>query len=398
MWGAETGHIHAEGVTVGAGTVTLPASDSSSGSYAFQCDAGAGNAAAWFRPTTDWTGATSRFYYLSFRFKCSGLPATTSEIAQLHIVGGGNLCNVVLTSGGKLQLWDGARSGQIGSNSTATIVADSTTYYTVQVSVKTAAGANDAAELRLDGVSVASTTTGNFSDSAPGRFQVGWLQTAPGANKKIWIDDIMVNDDQGSDNASWPDVTEKVVLLLPASDVSISGWRDTISTTDLWECINNLPPDGVSSGNDTNGGQQITSPSTGPDTYTGATTTYTAAGIGVSDTITAIMPVAEAGNSSTTGTDTAAFGLVSNPNVGVATGLSVDIATNTYPTGWNRLVGTIAEGTTANGVTRGTGANLSITKEISTTRRVKSCFMGVYVSYVPAVGGGSAIRYRAIIG
>lgn len=378
FFGGETAHEHAEGVTLAGTTLAFDTAVKRSGTHSYRFTSSAANTVFWA-----FTGATARRYWAQayiYLPAASGLPGGNSRILAFQTAAAGALCSVNLTTGGKLQLLNQAGT-QIGSDSAATLVAD--TWYRVALGVEIAAGANDFAELQLDGVSVASTTTGAFSDTAPGRLYWGWLDD-PGTSEVLHVDDIVLNDDQGSVHNDWPG-QDKVVLLLPISDNTINNWRQVDGgSNDLWDALNNTPPVGLenSAGNDTSQMENTVSAANNP--YLGNMSTYTTAGIVAGDTVTAIFAVAEASEDSTTGADTVDIAVDSNPAI-AAVEFSCDFNDSTYPTGWNRGQTLIAENPT---VALGTSPVARIEKNVATTRDHQCCLLAMYVSYTEAPTGG----------
>ncbi len=210
-----------------------------SGTYAAICDSGAGNTAKSFRVlTSQFSLALNRFYYLRAYLYFTALPSSTVGV----LVWGTNFYEVHLTSAGKLRLIWAGTPAQIGSDSVATIATG--TWYRVELAFKLGTGALDAAELRLDGVSVASESGTNRSDTLPTTLNAGWL-SAPGASKICYVDDVALNNDQGSVQNSWPG-SEKIVLLTPTSDFSRAVWTGGAGgTTNLYDAVNNTPPIGT---------------------------------------------------------------------------------------------------------------------------------------------------------
>ena len=173
--GAETGHIHSEGLTlVGTGTSSIDTSVFASGARSFKFDSTGSNLAVHLRRTLAFT--TNTWHYVQFRLRCTDLPAANTRI---------------LTSAGKLQFLDG-NGTQVGSDSTTTIATGS--FYRIAMGIRED---TDGLELRVNGVSEV-TTSSTWSGSNPlGDFSFGFT-TTPGASKVIYIDDLVINDDQGT--------------------------------------------------------------------------------------------------------------------------------------------------------------------------------------------------------
>jgi hypothetical protein len=391
--GAETGHIHAEGVTNGGtGTQSFDTGTKRTGTRSYKFDGAAGG--NFIRSLWAFSGVTGRTYWATCWFyvpAASGLPTNANRL--LGFLNGAatlNVASVELTSGGKIRLMIGHDGGgnqaQQGSDSSATVTTD--TWYRLDLGVETGAGSVDYAECWLDGTSVASGTGISYSDAAPGLLYWGWGAGAvgaagPGANKVVYVDDILLQDEQGSVNNTRPSGDEKVVLLLPTADSARdAGWVTGASgTTSLFEAVNNIPPAGLDNASATSTSQIENAVSTTVQEYDATMTTYSAAGIGAADTITAIYALIEGGNSSTTGSDTIGVSVESNPVIAETTP-SIDVNDGTFPTGWLRGATGIEENPT---VTIGTAPVMSVRKNIASTRVSTVCFMGMYVSYVESL-------------
>lgn len=381
-FGAELGHIHADNLTVNGAGSTYDTSVVRSGARSYKFDASATQSLFY-----NFTGAVSRRVWATVWFRlpaATGLPSIASRLLVFQTGAGTTLCGATLRADGKIRLTDQANA-LIGSDSVATIAVD--TWYRLDLAVEIETGSLDYAEVRLDGATVASTTTGAFSDTAPGRLHFGWFDD-PGTSEVVYIDDVVINDEQGSVNNTWP-ANERVYALRPTADSARdAGWLDGGGgTTSLFEAVNNVPPTGTTTA--VNGSQIKNAVSTTTEEYDATMTTYTAAGVGATDTVTAVYGVWEAGSSSTTGSDTIAGEVESNPAIAEATS-TVDSVVGVYPTGWNRGQTVIAENPT---VTLGTAPVMSMRKAVATTRIHQVALMAMVVSAAPA----SSIRGASLI-
>lgn len=383
--GAETADIFTEGGNsfTETGNNTFSTSNARSGSRSYLHDSGAGDSTAFC--TRSFTGALDVKYFAQIHIYIpsgTGLPSSTTEVLAFYTAGTSQL-SARLKSTGKLGLFKGG--SQIGSDSSATLTTN--TYYRVELALEVGAGAVDISELRLDGTTVASSTGDTISESAPSASRWGFA-TLAGANKTLHTDDWVLNDDVASPNNTWPG-GEKVVLLVPTATNTRNNWVGGAGgTTNLHEAVNNLPPVGVDSASATDTSQIENSTSAADNAYLADMTTYTAAGIGSADTITAILPSAIGSNDSTTGSDTIDIGVDSNPAIAQVS-QSIDVNDGTYPTGWNRCVGTLTE---TPSVTLGTAPVMRVEKNVATTRVNTVCFMGMYVSYTEAVAPPASAR------
>lgn len=380
--GAETGHDHAENlIPSGSGTVTYDTGTMRSGARSWKFDSTAGNQSISERYT--FTGALDTTYYATVWFyipSASGLPSANTRILAIATGGGVTIAQVGLTTTGKIRLLNQTAT-QIGSDSSETVTTD--TWHRADLSVRVETGSTDEAEVRLNGVSVASTVEA-LNETAPGRVNFGWFG-APGASEVIYIDDFVVNDGAGSVNNTWAD-DEKVVLLLPTSDSDRGTWTGGGGgTTNLFEALNNIPPAGLdnAAATDTSQIEDATNPG---DWAFFDCASYASAGIASGDTITCVYGVCEGGNSSTTGTDLLTIGIFANPSADAdKVSGSIDINDGTYPTGWNRIATLMTENPSISSVSD--QPQLEFLKNVPTTRVAACCFAGVYVSYTEGAAG-----------
>jgi hypothetical protein len=378
MTGAESNDTTVDAVSLTVATFST--SNPRTGTYAYRCASGAGNAAAYVTTASYGSVPDAPFYGRGY-FHFTNLPSTTVRIMLTGT--GSTVGSARLTSGGKLQLFNDTAGTQIGSDSAATVTTG--TWYRVELYYRnnTTAG-TDELELRLDGVSVASANNLTFSGLAS-TLTCGFHQ-APGANLTCDVDDIVVHDGNGANNTSWPG-SGKVVLLKPISDNA----RDTLwtggagGTSNLYEAVNNLPPVGTATETDTTQIEHAGGAAGTTDRYDANMTTYATAGIAAADTINAIYLVAEHGEDVTTGTKLLNFEVVSNPAIASTGNVSAgnDLGgLGTYPTLWSRHRGTIAE---AQSVTVGTSPVMRVRRPETASRVASVCFMGMFVSFTPAV-------------
>lgn len=373
----------------GTGTVTRDASNQRTGSGCAKFDSTAGNLTV--VPLAQ-ISLVSKTMFWRVYMMFPALPGTTAQVMGVANNGGTLGISARLTTGGKLQLWNNTAGTQIGSDSAATIATG--TYYRLEMKGITD-GSNNLTdcELQLDGVSVASASGLTVLVSAC-VWSCGWI-SAPGASKICYADDAVLNDSTGSFNNTWPG-SGKVVMLVPTSDSAVgTGWvlgNNTAEGGSGWDAINNRPPVGIADlggvGADT--GQIRNATAAANANFDANLTTYTAAGIGASDTINAVIPWVATAAPVTTAAKLGTIGVASNPVItnvnlgaaGTAAAFWQGNAGSTYPTGWKWSPGTITEAPT---VTKGTAPVARITQVTSSTRIAMACFVGLYVDYTPAV-------------
>lgn len=384
--GAEAGHDHAEGLVASTTAPTYDTTIKRTGTRAWKFDASGSNVQT--RLQYDFSGATGVTYWIQAAFyvpSSHGFPSTDQRILRVLNSGGvTDLCGLELTTGGTLRLVSGNGDTDVGSDSAAVSL---DTWFRATLKIQIGAGATDVLEGFLDGVSFQSSTGLNFTDTAPGAVRFGWCSggsafTLPGANKLLYVDDFVVQNNAGSVNNTVPG-DEKILLLLPTADAEVDGWQGGAGgTSNLFEAVNNIPPVGVDNGSATDTSQIECANADTTDNYDATMQTYTAAGVPSGATITAVYAVAEGGNSSTTGSDTLGLSVISNPAIS-ETVFSIDVNDNTYPTGWNRGMTAVSENPT---VTLGTAPVMRVRKGVATTRQAAVCQMAMVVSYVEGSG------------
>lgn len=255
-------------------------------------------------------------YYARAYFRVDSLPTGTVRIMYLSD-NSTPLAGARLTSGGKIQLWNETGTpAQIGSDSSATIAVD--TWYRLEVYCKTLSGAgDDECELRLDGTTVASQSAMSLGTSMVTRVFFGWLN-GPGASKSIYFDDLVVNDDQGGVNDSWPGAGGVAYLFPTGDNARGANWTAGAGgTSNLYAAVDSIvPTTGVATGSATDT-TQIRNTNTADTTgnYDADMQSYTTAGFIAEDTIQKVQTVMLGGSSDTTYV-TSAMQVVSNPAQG----------------------------------------------------------------------------------
>jgi hypothetical protein len=326
------------------------------------------------------TGVTGRNYY----FRAYGRFASAALIELMVVNGPGTFaCRVRLQADGTAALFTGGLV-QIGSSS-AVLATNTWHRFEVRAKINSGSGADDELELRVNGVQVAVTTTATIGTAWP----AGSPKITVGG---MLIDDLAINDDQGTDQNSWPG-DGKVLWLPPISDSAKgTGWtNDQASTTNLFASVDNDPPTGIADTTSGGGTHQLRNATSNANSaYDGLTGTYTAAGIGSSDTITLVTPVVFTAAPLVTSAKLGTVGVASNPAGtigslaagGTAGAFWSGVAGGTYPTGWKRSEGPTVYNPS---VTKGTGATVRINQVTASTRIAMVCDLGLIVEYVAPV-------------
>ena len=283
---------------------------------------------------------------------------------------------VKLTTAGKVILYNTNLGTQVGADPAETVLVN--TWYQVELAIIIdGSQVSTYVELRLNGKFVASSTSSGFvGGSNP---EIGWTTTDQGADKTLYLDDIVVFNNSGSVNNSWVG-NSRVILMKPTSDGQRGSWTGGAGgTTNLFDAVNNTPPIGVAAETDLtqiesadNSGDNAT------DEYRGNCGTYTAAGVSTMDTVAAIMTCCVNGEDVSTNTKTGSFGCQSNPAIGYTnfTYGSDGGALGTWPTGWLMSISSLTE---VPSVTKESSLILAVRKTDTGTRVGSVCFLGAYV-------------------
>jgi hypothetical protein len=377
-----------DGVGAGAGTLSRDTTVFRSGAASWKFDsAGTNSTVVILQSVVSVAGAA---YYFRIYLRAAAAPASA---AQIMVIDSQNA--VRLRTDGALELMRGATAQ--GSPSSAVT---GSTWHRVELKATMTSTNWTASELTVDGVSVA-TWSGSAAAST-GTFFMSWgWQDAPGASTVINIDDVAVNDSSGASQNGYPGAGA-VVLLKPTADSAVgTGWTlgtgTAISGNSGKTAVSNTPPLGVADvavGSDV---KQIRNATANASVnYDATMTTYTAAGVGASDTVNAVMPWVATAAPVTTSAKAGTVGVVSNPTItnvslsstGTAGAFWAGQAGGSYGAGWKWSAGTVAAAPT---VTLGTAPVMRITQVTSSTRIAMVSGMFMYVDYTPAAVAAAPI-------
>jgi hypothetical protein len=388
--GAESASALTENVTLtGPGPITFDTATKRSGARSFKLDTGASSQTSFVQPAVNSSTIGSYFRaYLNFAaFPTSG---------NCRIFQHGDAVITTPTKGFLIQiLSDGSIAAQ-NANGGATLGTPFSTYflttntwYRFEAFTTYGVGATDSVIVRVtpDGgttTELCNASGLNLNNDAIGlSWAAGWC-SSPNANAVMYVDDIALNDTTGTDQNSFPG-DGKVALLLPISDNA----RATLWTggggglTNLWDAVNNTPPVGIASGNNTSQIEHAGGAAGTTDSYDANMTTYTTAGVGASDTVKLVEYVIVHGEDVATGTKLLNMQLVSNPtdtiSANFTAGNDAGQAT-TYPTLWVARRNGIVYNPS---VTKGTSPVARVRRPEIATRVASVCFMGVFVEYQP---------------
>lgn len=329
------------------------------------------------------TGVVGRTYYMRqwiyvTTFNSSGEMLVSAAGGPLDFL------SVWFNTSNQLYLYDDANNVAIGSPS-ATLSANQ--WHKIELGFKISASTNDDyGELKVNGTTVHSSTTLNLGTGAPEYIELGmYLPVTDTAT--IYIDDVALNDDQGSVNNTWCG-EGKIVQLLPISDSANGGWsKPGGGTTNLFSSVDNTPPTGIAdTTSGTNAERQIRNPNnTASQDYDANMTSYTTAGIVAADTIVCVQWIMAIGTGSTTSTNNGVARLVSNPDQGSDQTINFEgtgATAGTFPTGWMIEKNTHIEYPT---VTKGTSPVLRVRKTTTATRVHLCTSMAINVEYIVGV-------------
>jgi hypothetical protein len=234
-------HLEVYALSAG-GTRTWDEADPVSGSRSLICGAGTYISSSWTG------GAQNRNYYAAFWMRLPALPASgTDMIASVQsgsfFVGGA----LEVTSTGRIR-WSNPSAQQ---SAAGVIVAGQNHLIEIRKNANSVAGYVEQ-EIRVDGVSVLNNTT-TADVRTPDGIRVGDIFSD---NHSPNIGHIIVNDDQGASDNSWPGETRLRWMLADADQLRDAGWvAGAGGTTSLFEALNNNPPTGVADVSATNTSQ-----------------------------------------------------------------------------------------------------------------------------------------------
>lgn len=186
--------------------------------------------------------ATGPFYFRTY-FRYATLPTADNGIIRLGGTATGTTrISVKLSSTGELKIFNGT-STQIGSSSAAL---NSDTWYMVEILFDRSGGAGASiVELKIDGVSVASSSTETLSGNVLS-FAVGGNLVAEAQTTGQWFfDDEAINDTSGSLQNTWPG-EGAILVARPNAAGDTNTWLKTAGgagDTDNYQEVDEFPPD-----------------------------------------------------------------------------------------------------------------------------------------------------------
>lgn len=357
-----------------SGTVTRDTSIKRSGNASVKCSTTAGTGLACLHSQLSTASAVifTRHYFLA--------EAPSAECDIIWFDSGAwkaaPTASVRLNTDRTIELWvfTGGVWTQSGSASVDSL--DTTNWKKIEVNITV--GVTDSVILRLDDVEVA-TWSGDFTNTASTqRVSAGWVTTPGATSLDIWVDDYACNNSIGSVQDSWCG-SGRVLVAIPESDNQDGSWTGGSGTvpTDMFEAINNLPPAGTNSEDNTT---QIESADSSGNNATDELRTnlqsYVTAGLRPSvEKVTVLHSICIHGEDVTTNTKTGSFGVNSNPAVSLSNFTYGDDSggLGAFPTGWKEAIIT----TYNPSIDAGVSPVMAVRKTDAGTRVASVCFMGL---------------------
>jgi hypothetical protein len=289
------------------------------------------------------------------------------------------LYNIILNPDGSFSLLPFSGGSVIGTSPVVPL----NTWCVLQLSSLINVVGGDNAEARLNGTTFASETNVARNTSVANFFAVGHVGSATD-NMEVIIDDVAVNDDQGSaPENTFPNWKNRIVMLRPVADSARgANWTAGGTTGALWEAVNNVPPQGVATANDSPTSQIRNEFSDATGNYDTQLRSYTEAGIATEDTIKLVQAAANIGSNDISAATNGALSIVSNPVQGGEDSINfsgASLVAGVYASGWRTRRG--GPFLSPGSITKSTRPVLRIGKRTATTRHAMCDMMGLYVEY-----------------
>ncbi len=374
-----------EGANAG-GTVSYQSGVARNGGQALQCGPGASNYVQLDGPAF----TANRGYYVRFYLRFDAAPSQDC-IVWMWRLNGVDASDVVLNSSRQLVL---RRKGGTIIGTSAALAVD--TWYRVEASIGVPASGNGQVALLLDGAVVAFSLSADVgTDLTPATHRVGH-QTAAETNTTIYIDDLAINDANGSDNNNFPG-PGNVTLLKPTGDNATgTGWEGPQTTgsdtTNLYDNVDNVPPTGVAHSDvDANAGKYIFNAANlgAASEYRASCQSMSDAGIPSGSVVTLSQAYMRASCDSTTGTNNMELQGITPSDGAVTANVETTAVAGTEPTGWKSFRTAY---TNAPSLTYTTNPVVEATKILTgSTRAHMVDQMGLLIEWRPPVERSAAI-------
>lgn len=229
-----------EGDNYGSPAPVISTSFVHTGTYALRC-----NTSAATKQVTLW-GSTSNLTqgtYVRGYFYFSSLPdAATGLIQANNVAGSAKIRLRFRTSDNALEIYNAEDSAVVGSASTTTLTTGK--WYRLELKIDTTTISSTAVEARItpEGGSTETFGTGTCNlASGIGRWAFGTVGVATTCD--VYVDDIAINDDSGTNQNSWPGEGHVAIMRPNATgDTETAGIGKT-GDTPGWKCIDEVTPD-----------------------------------------------------------------------------------------------------------------------------------------------------------
>ena len=228
---AESGGVTDWTGVTGAFTATIE--QANQGTNGYKSDLG--NPAAGAHALKTFTGAVGTTYYARTYLRVAVSPAGLTFVFRFRTATPGLLVGVLMTASRTVILRNDQTSGTIGSASAALAL---DTWHLIEASLQiNASTGDDVAELKVNGVSVSSSSVLDLGATAPGRFEVGQISTAGGVSYVEFHDDLAINDSTGATDNTWVGAIVTGQFARPTADVTDGTWTDQAGGVSLFAAI-----------------------------------------------------------------------------------------------------------------------------------------------------------------
>ena len=295
---------------------------------------------------------------------------------------GGSRSRVCISSTGKMTLYYSSTLLQTG-----TVTLSLNTWYVIlfQVFLSGASSVHEAKLYDSAGTTLLETLTDTTSRTTSNLLYFGVSGGAwNSANKGCRWDDFAVNDATGGSENSYPDPAGKILFSKCVSDNNIGAFTEGADgTSNLWGAVDNTPPIGNTTETATTNIKDVWTAAQ-QDNCDFNTASYTAIGIGASDTIILVQPLIRYGNHGTTASLRVITQIISNPTGSESDGVTLGVlAHGTEIANWLTHYGTVIY---LPSITKGNQPVLRVGADFVGVGSGTMCFdfMAIIVEYVPA--------------
>jgi hypothetical protein len=259
-----------------------------------------------FSILSGWTGQVGGLVFASIWFYVAALPTSGKKLMFLGKAGGSGTkwdMSAYIGSDGRIML--NVAGNSRGTTTNAAVVGSS---YCLQMSMKID-GANSVHVIKVFGETL------SYDGNEPDTQAVSYLYVGKDAGDPtydIYFSDFVLNDDQGSDENSYPDPQEHVGYLMPIGENAIGGWTGGGGgVTNLFDAVNNAPPAGNSSETDQTNVKNAVASAT--DNIDFVCQPYSILGIGSGYNIHVVRAIVRHGEHTATNTKAGAVLIALNP-------------------------------------------------------------------------------------